>query len=84
MEAETLVSSRSPWQSLVVLVKNGNGELHVFADLRTLKMYLKPVRFALGLTPDILHRAQGSQYFASIDLKSAYKRSLSIQKAKIF
>lgn len=32
------------------------------------------MRFALPLTSDILDQARGCQYFASIDLKSAYQQ----------
>lgn len=84
LEAGILTPSRSPWQSPVVLVKKGNGELGVCADLSTLIMYIKLMRFALPLIPDILYWARGSQYFTSIDLKSACQQIPMAQQAKMF
>ena len=73
MRAEgTVVPSKSPWSSPVVLVPKKNGDVRFCVDYRRLNRLTKKDVYPLPRIDDSLDQLAGSSYFSIIDLKSGY------------
>ena len=73
MRAEgTVVPSKSPWSSPVVLVPKKNGEVRFCVDYRRLNRLTKKDVYPLPRIDDSLDQLAGASYFSIIDLKSGY------------
>jgi hypothetical protein len=64
--------SESPWLSLVVLVREKNGELRFCVDYRKLNDVTKRDCFPLPLIDDTLYTLEGDKWFSTLELKSGY------------
>src|SRR2546430_840561 len=64
--------SISPWSSPVVLVEKKNGKKRFCIDYRRLNAVTKKDNHPLPRIDELLDKFEGSQWFSSIDLASAY------------
>ena len=64
--------SKSPWSSPVVFVPKKGGEIRFCIDYRKLNKVTKKDNHPLPRIDEMLDKFEGSQYFSSIDLASAY------------
>ncbi len=64
--------STSPWSSHIILVKKKNGEMRFCVDYRKLNSVTVGHAHPLPRVDDILDSLGNSQYFSTLDLKSAY------------
>src|SRR5436305_9581754 len=64
--------SKSPWSSPVVFVPKKGGEIRFCIDYRKLNKVTKKDNHPLPRINEMLDKFEGSQWFSSIDLTSAY------------
>ncbi len=64
--------STSPWSSPIILVKKKDGEMRFCVDYRKLNSVTVGHAHPLPRVDDILDSLGNSQYFSTLDLKSAY------------
>src|SRR5256886_222999 len=64
--------SKSPWSSPVVFVPKKGGEIRFCIDYRKLNKVTKKDNHLLPKIDEMLDKFEGSQWFSSIDLASAY------------
>ena len=64
--------SKSPWSSPVVFVPKKGGEIRFCIDYRKLNKVTKKDNHPLPRIDEMLDKFEGSQWFSSIDLASAY------------
>src|SRR5437763_1473763 len=64
--------SKSPWSSPVVFVPKKGGEIRFCIDYRKLNKVTKKDNHLLPRIDEMLDKFEGSQWFSSIDLASAY------------
>ena len=64
--------SKSPWSSPVVFVPKKGGEIRFCIDYRKLNRITKKDNHPLPRIDEMLDKFEGSQWFSSIDLASAY------------
>src|SRR5438045_3241363 len=64
--------SKSPWSSPVVFVPKKGGEIRFCIDYRKLNKITKKDNHPLPRIDEMLDKFEGSQWFSSIDLASAY------------
>ena len=64
--------SNSPWNSPVCVVKKKNGKIRICTDLRALNSVTVKYTWPLPVLEDMLSAFNGSKYFTSLDLASAY------------
>src|SRR3989441_285868 len=64
--------SKSPWSSPVVFVPKKGGEIQFCIDYRKLNKVTKKDNHPLPRIDEMLDKFEGSQWFSSIDLASAY------------
>ena len=64
--------SKSPWASPVVLIPKKDGEIRFCIDYRKLNTLTKKDNYPLPRIDDTLDLLDGSKYFTSLDLASAY------------
>src|SRR3954452_4940875 len=64
--------SKSPWASSIVFVLKKGGEMRFYVDYRKLNGIRKKDNHPLPRIDEMLDKFEGSQWFSSIDLASAY------------
>ena len=64
--------SKSPWASLVVLVRKKNGSLKCCVDYWKLNSVTRPDVFPMPQINDMLDQLGKSKYFSTLDLASGY------------
>ena len=64
--------SRSPWTSVVVLIRKKNGKLGFCINLRKLKSLMVKDTYSIPRIQDTLNSLQGAIWFTLLDLKSGY------------
>lgn len=72
MDAGTIQTSSSSYDSLVVLVKNKDGSWRLCVDYRVLNGMTVKDRFPIPLIEDLMDELGGSKVFSKIDLRACY------------
>ena len=72
LEKAIIRESTSPWSSPIILVKKKDGEMRFCVNYRKLNSVTVGHAHPLPRVDDILDSLGNSQYFSTIDLKSAY------------
>ena len=72
LEKDIIRTSDSPWNSPLVVVPKKNGDIRLCVDYRRLNSITRKTVFPIPETQHLLDSLQGSKFFSSIDLSSAY------------
>ena len=72
LEIGAISESKSPWASVVVLVRKKDGSLRFRIDLRKLNARTVKDAYSLPRIEETLDCLNGAQWFTSLDLKSGY------------
>src|SRR6266516_2250114 len=72
LKKEIIRKLKSPWSSPVVFVPKKGGEIRFCIDYRKLNKVTKKDNHPLPRIDEMLDKFEGSQWFSSIDLASAY------------
>ena len=72
LKSSLIEPSASPWAANVVLVKKKDGTARCCIDYRQLNMVTKKDRYPLPRTDACLDAMNGSKWFSTFDLRSAY------------
>ena len=76
LDIDAIWKSHNPWVSAVVLVQKKDGSLRFCINLRKLNNRTIRDVYSLPHVDETLDSLQGSQWFPSLDLKSAYWRHM--------
>ena len=72
LEAKIIRPSKSPYSSLVVLVRKRDGKLRFCVDYRTLNSKTIKDSHSLPRIDETLDALMGAKFFSSLDLKAGY------------
>lgn len=72
MRKDIIKESTSPFNSPLILVKKRDGTMRPCVDFRALNEITVPLRFPLPIISDLINNLDGSKYFSTIDLVSAF------------
>ena len=72
LDEGTITLSKSSYNSPLIIVKRGDGEIRPCMDYRELNELIEPVSFPLPRITDLLNSLGQSVYISTLDLKSAY------------
>jgi hypothetical protein len=64
--------SRSPWASLIVLVKKKNGSIRFCIEYRKLNAITIRDAYALPRIDDSIAALSGNEFFSNLDFKAVY------------
>ena len=72
LEDGTVTRSKSSYNSPLIIVKRGDGEIRPCIDYRELNELIEPVSFPLPRITDLLNLVGQYTYISTLDLDSAY------------
>ena len=74
LEIGAIKDSKSPFSSIVVIVRKKDGTIRFCIDYRKLNQRTVKDAYAIPRIDDTLHLLAGAKYFSTLDLKSGYCR----------